>query len=92
MAKKLFQVTLEFTYYAYAEDSYEAERFADEALSDADSNGAYAREIKYKEAVQDGWTRGSLVYTDRSEGDTELGKLLDALPEKPARPTSAPAP
>ena len=93
MAKKLFHVTMEFSYYAYAEDAHEAERYADEALSNAGTSGAYAREVQYKDdAIDADWSRDSLVYTDRGEGDTELGKLLDALPERPPRPIRAPAP
>lgn len=84
--KKLYEVKLEMTYYAYTDSEREAELFDTEAIRDAlPSTVAY--EVGHREwALEEGWDRECLVYHD-GLGDVTLGEILDQLPslkDKPA--------
>ena len=85
--KKLYEVTLEFTYYAYAADESEAAEYADDAIRDSfTADYTHAREVTHDEwPISADWDSGSLVYHDGTEGDLELGTLLKKLPERKAR-------
>jgi hypothetical protein len=84
--KKLFRVTVEFDFYAYAEDQYDAMDMARDAADDFNLDDcAIYEEVKTQPRyLSDGWTRDSLVY-DSDSGDIELGTLLDKLPKEGER-------
>ena len=72
--KKLWIVTVEFEFMAWAETDDEAEEFAEEATEDTDSrHSAYARE--YVRSLATGWDNESIVYHDGDEDIT----VQDAL-------------
>jgi hypothetical protein len=79
--KKLYRVTVEFTYYAHVEDRLEALGYAAEALSDSFSGTtAAAQPVPYADsALAAGWGRDLLIY---SEDDITLGEALDLLPKR----------
>lgn len=83
---KLFEVTVEFSYYVYANSQLEAEdsTFSREALSDSYDYPIYAREVKPRDSMLHGWERDYLVYHD-GEDDLVLADVwpLDEEPEKP---------
>jgi hypothetical protein len=84
--KKLFRVTVEFDFYAYAEDQYDAMDLARDAADAVNLNDcASAEEVKTQPRyLSDDWTRDSLVY-DSHGGDIALGTLLDKLPKEGGR-------
>lgn len=84
MPKKLYECTVKYTYYAYAENEADALRFADDAIRDNDATTAFASEVSSRAwSVDADWDDGCLVYAKGDE--VTLGTLLAALPEKPAR-------
>jgi len=75
--KKLFRVSVEFEFYAYAEDEWDAQYFAQDALNDISvGDCATSMEVRPSHALAAGWSRDSLVYHEES-GDISLGSLLD---------------
>jgi len=84
--KKLFRVTVEFDFYAYAEDQYDAMDLARDAVDDVNLDDcASAEEVKTQPRyLSDDWTRDSLVYHSDS-GDIALGTVLDKLPKEGER-------
>lgn len=82
--KKLYRVTVEFTYYAHAEDRLEALGYASEALSDSYAGTTSAAQpVPYADSpLAQGWSRDLLIY---SEDDITLGEALDHLPKRGAQ-------
>lgn len=77
--KKLYRVSVEFDFYAYAEDDYEARELAQDAVDDMiASDCAIAIEVKAGDPISHDWTRDCLVYHNEG-GDIELGEVLDGL-------------
>jgi hypothetical protein len=81
--KKLFLVTVEFDFYAYAENEDEAMELARDAVDHVFVEDCVStEEVKAQPRhLSDGWNRRSLVYHSDS-GDIELGSLLDKLPKE----------
>lgn len=79
--RKLYEVTVEFTFYAYAENPHRAADFADDALRDSfTSDYTDAREVTHKDwRITGDWDNESLVY-HKGRGDIPLGELLEKLP------------
>jgi hypothetical protein len=77
MSKKLYEVTVEFTYYALANSERDAESFADAAFQDEDHTAiAEATEITQADEYLC-WPGDSLVYgIDR---DTTLDQALASI-------------
>ena len=86
-AKKLYEVTISHTYYAYAKDEHEARRYANDAIRDSfEYTDAEPSEVKHCDAfIVGGWNKECLVYHDGTEGELELGTLLDKLPLRGTR-------
>lgn len=80
--RKLYEVKVELTYYAYTETPDAAEDFARDAIDDAFlSDITRAREIKHRGVRLTGeWDDDNLVYCVGS--DVTLGEVLATLPEK----------
>lgn len=81
--RKLYEVTVAYTFYAYAESGVTAALLADDAIRDASSGDyATARAVMHSDArIACDWDRKSLVYHEGDE-DLELGDLLDKLPAR----------
>lgn len=81
MSRKLFEVKIEYTFYAYAEYPDTAADFAEDALRDAFlSEATTAREVKHSDDHVE-WEKECLVYHAGREGIT-LGQLLEKLPAR----------
>ena len=75
--KKLYRVSVEFDFYAYAEDDYEARELAQDAVDGMiASDCAIAIEVKAGEPTLHDWSPYDLVYHNGGE-DIELGEVLD---------------
>lgn len=85
--KKLYEVTINRTYYAYAKDEDEARRYAQDSMRDSfNASDADTVEIKHCDTpIVGGWDEFCLVYHDGSEGELDLGTLLDKLPLRGTR-------
>lgn len=78
--RKLYEVKISFTYYAYTETPDAACDFAREALDDAwASDYSDAQKVTHKDWPIE-WSKDGLVY-HAGRGDIVLGDLLDKLPE-----------
>lgn len=78
--KKLYEVTIEYTYYAYAHDEEEAESYADTAMQDAfPSDFARGRLVRPRASIAAGWDELSRVY--HSEREDEAICLGDVWPK-----------
>lgn len=82
--KKLYEVTVEYTFYAYAEDEDEACSYTDEAIRDTYSRDlGYAREVKHSDhPIAADWDESTLIYHEGRE-DMTLGSALEKLPPRP---------
>jgi hypothetical protein len=77
MTKKLYEVHVEFTYYALADDARDAEWLSDDAFRDEDHTAiADATEITKANGLIS-WPGNSLVYG--AEDDTTLDEALAAI-------------
>lgn len=77
--RKLYEVKISFTYYAYTETPDGACDFAREALDDAwASDYSDAQKVTHRDWSVE-WRRDGLVY-HIGRGDIALGDLLDQLP------------
>jgi hypothetical protein len=78
---KLYEVHVEFTYYAIADDARDAEWMAKDAFADEDYAAiSYAREVTTKTMPE--WSGDCLVYG--SDKDTTLDQALAANGLPPA--------
>ena len=77
MNKKLFECKVTFTYYAYAEDEYEAADFVKDVARDMYlQESVRAVEVTSKpKYLADDWTPEALVYHN-DDGDIPLKKVL----------------
>lgn len=82
--KKLYEVTVTVTYYAYTETPDSAADYATDAVNDTDfylRDSTYIKEVKSRPyRLAPGWDDGNLVYCHGF--DTTLGEALATLPEK----------
>jgi hypothetical protein len=92
---KLFKVTVQVEYYAYADDAYgariQAPEVVDAALYSDEAVKAVPVEFADEPLIK-GWNRESAVYNDdrrtyyeADESDMTLGALLDRLPNRGAK-------
>ena len=73
--RKLYRVTIEVDYIAYAESEKEAIEFAGDALDDVFvSDHADALEMRATSSFPSGWNDNCLVYQERDQPDTTLGE------------------
>ncbi len=85
--KKLYRVTVEYSYYALALNQCDAQACVYDATDDLFlKEHAWAQEVLFPQLLLDAWTRDSRVYgTDDDE--TTLGEALDALAEQAKQET-----
>lgn len=83
--KKLYKVTVEYTFYAAAESELAAIRLADEALNDAYlCDCTEATEVQHSDESRfDAWGEDDLIYHEGRE-DITLGSMLSKLPKRGA--------
>ena len=71
--KRLYRVTVEFEFVAYADDEYEAEGFTREAARDFYLDSTYAQATEMTGPLPVDWTEADCVYHD-GEGDISVAE------------------